>query len=203
MDAPALALHSAFVGAFSPYLKGIFAERGLPDIAPEVVSVAEQWLSDELSTLLELPYAGQRRSPLEVVQEAMTGPTVALQASGAKPPLRDPVSVAALPGDVYGIAPASSSQLGEDAFHAHLAWGVEKARALAPLVSGGLTVLVVSGDLMDRSKFEDAVTGAGLQMSLWGRGNDGGRPAMAFVDLNHSDSDEAISSSDRLWTTRR
>lgn len=194
MDAPAFALHSAFVGAFSPYLKEILSQRGLPEISPDVVATASQWLSDELSALLELPYASQRRSPLELVQEAITGPTAALQSAGAEPALRDPVSVAALPDDLYGIAPTSSSVLGEEAFRAHLAWGVEKARALAPLVSSGLTVLVVSTDLMDRSKFEDAVKGAGLQLAIWGKGNSEARPAVAFVDLNHSDSDEAISS---------
>ena len=192
MDAAASALHSAFVGAFSPYLKEILQQRGLPAISPDVVAMAEQWMSDELLDLLELPYGRQRRSPLEVVQEAMTGPTEALQAAGADPALRDPVSVAALPGDVYGIAPASSSVLGDEAFHAHLAWGVEKARALAPLVSESLTVLVVSGELMDRSKFEDAVKGAGLELAIWGRSDDEVRPALAFVDLTHPDSDEAI-----------
>ncbi|MGI9648967.1 MAG: hypothetical protein ACR2OI_10645, partial [Acidimicrobiia bacterium] len=192
MDAPASALHSAFVGSFSPYLKEILEQRGLPAISADIVRAAEQWLDAQLAALLELPYARQRRSPLEVVQEAMTGPTKALQEAGAKPVLRDPVSVAALPGDIFGIAPASSSVLGEEAFQAHLAWGVEKARALAPQVVGGLSVLVVSGDLMDRSKFEDAVNGAGLEMVVWGRGNAEVRPAIAFVDPTHSDADEAI-----------
>ena len=193
MDAPGSALHSAFVGAFSPYLKEILEQRGLPPLPPEVVSDAQQWLDGELRAVLELPYPQQRRSPLEIFQEAMSGPTNALESAGARPPLRDPVSVAALPGDTYGIAPASSSPLGEEAFQAHLAWGVEKARAVAPLVrSTGLRVLVLSGDLMDRSKFEDAVAGAGLQLVMWGQAEEGERPAVAFVDLAHLDSDEVI-----------
>jgi len=193
MDAPASALHSAFVGAFSPYLKGILEERGLPGVPAEVVATAEEWLATELGALLDLPYPQQRRSPLEVVQEAMSGPTAALEATGAKPPLRDPVSVAALPGDTFGIAPASSSALGEQAFQAHLAWGVEKAQTMAPLLSSpALRALVVSGNLMDRSKFEAAVAGAGLELVLWGKAEEGVRPAVAFVDLGHPDSDDAI-----------
>ncbi len=197
MDARGSALHSAFVGAFRPYLKAILDDRGLPTLPEEVVVDAETWLAEALASLLELPYAAQRRSPLELVQEAMAGPTSALAAVGARVPLRDPITVAALPGDNFGIAPASSTALGEDAFEAHLAWGIEKARALAPLVSGqGRRVLVVSNDLMDRSRFEDAINAAGLQLELWGSPSEGPRvrPVVAFVDLGHGEADAAITS---------
>lgn len=192
MDAFGSALHSAFVGAFAPYLKGILEERGLPALPDEVVSAAERWLDERLAGLLELRYPEQRRSPLEIVQEAMAGPTEALSAMAVKAPLRDPVSVAALPGDTYGLAPASSAVLGEVAFEAHLAWGIEKARVLAPLVSGaGREVVLLSGDLMDRSRFEEAVNDAGLRLQSWDSETDQ-RPVLAFVDLTHSDAETAI-----------
>ena len=127
-----------------------------------------------------------------------------------KAPLRDPVSVAALPGDIYGIAPASSAALGESAFEAHLAWGIAKARVLAPLVSGrGRRVALLTGDLMDRSRFEAAVHDAGLQLESWIPEPDQ-RPVVAFVDLTHPDADRAIEAlasaghqDDRLWPSRR
>ena len=195
MDAPATALHSAFVGGFRPYLNAIFEERQL-SVPPECIDDAEAWIDETLQELLEQPYAEQRRSPLEIVQEAMTGITAALTAAGASKVLRDPVTVSALPGDLYGIAPASSSALGEEAFQVHIAWGIEKAKALAPLVSGvGRGVAVVSGDLIDISRFEDAVNGAGMQLQVWWKKGEGEpKPVVAFVDLTHPDADDAIES---------
>ncbi|MBT8218064.1 MAG: hypothetical protein HKN74_14575 [Acidimicrobiia bacterium] len=190
MDATGSALHSAFVGGFGPYLKAILDERGLPHLDDDTVQAATEWLDDELRTLLDQPFHLQDRSPLELVQQAMEGPTGALRAAGVKAPLRDPVSVAALPGDHYGLAPASSAALGEEAFHAHLAWGAAKASALAPLVTGGRPVLLLSGDLMDRSRFEEAVREVGLRLAT--SSDDGLRPLVAFVDLKHPDADDLI-----------
>ena len=156
MNSTSARLHAAFVGGFRPYLNAILSERNLPELNPSVLTQAEQWLDTALRELLELPYGDQRRSPLEIVQEAISGPTEALKGLGVKPLLRDPVAVAALPGDLFSLAPASSAMLGEEAFHAHLAWGAGKAQALAPLVSGqGRRVVLLSGDLMDRSRIED------------------------------------------------
>jgi len=193
MDVSAAALHQAFVGAFAQYLNEV--TDPLPDdLPPQIIQEATEWLERELARVLELPFAEQRRSPLEIVQEATAGPNQALADAGVRPPLRDPVSVAAMPGDTYGLAPASSSVLGEEAFHAHLAWGAEKARALAPLVSGeGRTVLLVSRDLIDRSRFEDAVNAAGLRLAMWGSDLPF-PPVVAFVDLTHPEADEAIRS---------
>ena len=195
MDARSSALHQAFVGGFRPYLKEILDERGLPPVPEAVVAAAERWLSEELAGLLALPYSAQRRSPLEIVQEAMAGPNQALAGAGVRAPLRDPVATAALPGDRFGIAPASSAALGEQAFEAHLAWGIDKARALAPIVTGaGRRVVLVSGDLMDRSRIEDAVNGAGLQLTVWAAPVAGAEASavLAFVDLTHPDADRAI-----------
>ena len=194
MDSLGSAVHSAFVGGFRPYLNAIFVERDLPTVPPEAINAAEIWLDETLHRLLEQPFAEQRHSPLEIVQQATAGITDALTGAGASPVLRDPVTVGALPDDRYGIAPASSSALGEEAFQAHIAWGIEKARALAPLVTGaGRGVAVVSGDLMDISRFEDAVNGAGMQLQAWGKTGEGEpRPVVAFVDLTHSAADEAI-----------
>lgn len=167
MDETGAVLHSAFVGAFRPYLKAKLAERGLPELPEPVFDEAVKTLDESLRSLLELPFPQQRRSPLEILQEALAGPTETLAASGARPVLRDPVAVAALPGDTFALAPASSAELGDEAFHAHLTWGAAKAAALAPLVGGGRQVVLVSHDLMDRSRFEDATQSVGLEIVAW------------------------------------
>ena len=195
MDEGAQELHQAFVGALQPYLKAILADRGIPELDGETINAARDWLDGQLRDLLALPLAEQARSPLELFQEAMAGPNSRLAELGVRPPLRDPVAVSALPGDTYGLAPASSSVLGEEAFHAHLAWGVAKAGAVAPLVSTDEGVVVlVSRDLVDRSRFEGGVNEAGLRLEVWASSKDirSLRPTAAFVDLTHEAAGEAL-----------
>ena len=86
MDATARALHAAFVGGFGPYLKAILDERGLPQLDDDTVRAATEWLDGELQTLLDQPFHLQRRSPLELVQQAVEGPTGALRATCGSPP---------------------------------------------------------------------------------------------------------------------
>ena len=79
------------------------------------------------ATLLSLPFHRQSRGPLELFQDAVRFPTAVLQEAGvaAVPGTRPPAT--ALPGDLYDLAPASSQELGEDVWGAHLAWGAAKA----------------------------------------------------------------------------
>ncbi|HSJ28101.1 MAG TPA: hypothetical protein VLB67_07800 [Acidimicrobiia bacterium] len=110
----------------------MLADRGL-DSTPgldEAIGRGETWLRNELGEQLAKPFERQIRGPLEVFQEAMRFPTEALAAHGAVPVSRDQVTANALPGDVYDLAPASSRDLGEDVWRAHLAWGAAKAAAL-------------------------------------------------------------------------
>jgi hypothetical protein len=118
--------------AYRPHLQRLLAERGL-DATPgmeEAIERGEAWLRAELSDLLARPFEDQTRGPLEVFQEAMRFPTEVLAAQGVPPVERDQVTSHALPGDVYDLAPASSRDLGEDVWRAHLAWGAAKAAAL-------------------------------------------------------------------------
>ncbi|MEX1043049.1 MAG: hypothetical protein WD532_11755 [Acidimicrobiia bacterium] len=125
-------LAAALVSAYRPYVTAMLAERGLGPVAglePSLVD-GEAWLGRELATLLSRPFAEQTRGPLEVFQEAMEFPTRALAAAGVAAVTRDEVTANALPGDLYDLAPASSRDLGEEVWAAHLRWGVEKAAAL-------------------------------------------------------------------------
>ncbi len=97
------------------------------------IAAGKAWLQTELELELATPYLKQRRGPLEIFQAAMSFPTAALSAAAVAEPTRDRVAVQALPGDRYDLAPASSQDIGEAVWSAHLAWGVTKAAAVMGL----------------------------------------------------------------------
>jgi hypothetical protein len=132
-------------------------------------------------------------------------PTAALEAIGAEPIDRDPVDMAVLPRDRYGLAPAGSQDLGEAVWRAHLAWGIAKAEGVAGMVpaaaSQGPTrpvAALVGMDLMDRSKIEAAAHAAGYELSVLrnpaaiAAAIADRPPVVVFVDLTHRSADEAI-----------
>lgn len=102
----------------------------VPEGADEAITEGKAWLRSALTDLLVRPFAEQPRGPLEVFQEAMRFPTAALEQAGVEAPTRDPVAEAALPGDLYNLAPASTRDLGEEVWTIHLMWGATKAKAL-------------------------------------------------------------------------
>lgn len=122
-------LIDAFVAAYPSHVELRCAVLGV-DPPSGAVRRGQTWLHEALTELLEQPFAEQRRGPLELFQEAMRFPTAALIDAGVEPMDRNAVARAALPGDLYDLAPASSQDLGEEAWRAHLRWGAEKARAL-------------------------------------------------------------------------
>jgi hypothetical protein len=180
-------LRGAFVAAYRPYVEGILADRGLPPVLAAVAE-GERWLDETLAALLALPVREQPRSPLEVFQEALRFPTEALEESGVTPVSRDQVAEAALPGDRYDLAPASSQDLGEEAWRAHIAWGAAKAARIGPLA------VTFTRSLMDASRIEAAGAAAGFRVVTVR--DLGASPAsgvvVAFVDLEHPDADEAV-----------
>lgn len=124
-------LTRALTHAYRPYVEAILRSRQIDPVpVTDAIAEGETWLERALTDLLTKPFADQRRGPLEVFQEAMRFPTEALQAAGVPPEPRDEVTANALPGDVYDLAPASSRDLGEEVWQAHLHWGARKAQAL-------------------------------------------------------------------------
>lgn len=125
-------LSRLLVEAYRPHVRARLAELAIdpPPGLEGALAEGEAWLRGHLLALLEQPFAAQPRGPLEVFQEAMRFPTEALQAASVEPVRRDPAAAAALPGDLYDLAPPSSASLGEEVWRAHLAWGAAKAAAL-------------------------------------------------------------------------
>ncbi len=132
MITEARALRDALARVYRPWLIHLFETRGW-EVGPalaEAIDEGEQWLADGLDHLLGEPFDRQRRGPLELFQEAMRFPTAALIDLGVDRVERDPMAVQAVPGDIFDLAPASSSALGETVWHAHIAWGAAKANAM-------------------------------------------------------------------------
>jgi hypothetical protein len=185
VEAVSRALLDAFVAAYRPYVEARLVSTGWPSVG-ESIAAGEEWLSGALSELLTLPFALQRRSPLELFQEAVRFPTEALERAGVAAVPRDEVAVVALPGDLFGLAPASSQDLGEAGWRAHLEWGAAKAASVRP------SAVLVSRNQIDRSRIEDAAVSAGYRIDVVGEVPAEGRWAVGFVDLEHPGADAAI-----------
>lgn len=198
MIEPAAAVRDAFVDVYDGWVRTRLRDGGLPEPDGLETALADgrAWLDEELTALLGQPFAQQARGPLEVYQEAMRFPTEVLAAAGVEPVARDEVTANALPGDRYGLAPAASHELGEEAWQAHLAWGAAKAADfLQPSVT---RVGVVSRNLMDRSKLESAVTAAGHE--LVAVGTELPDLDVLIVDLEHPDAFDLLGSAAGIRT---
>lgn len=139
MTPTAAELASSLMAAYAPYVRDRVARLG-PDPPPGLEGAIEEgrrWLETALQDLLGRPFAGQDRGPLELFQEALRFPTAVLERAGYEAVPRDELVANALPGDLFDLAPASSSDLGEAAWRAHLAWGASKAAAMRRMVDGG------------------------------------------------------------------
>jgi len=186
-------LRDAFVDAYRGWVLGRVRDTGLPEpeALAEVLDEGSAWLETELTALLALPFRDQRRGPLEIFQEAMQFPTGSLLEAGVSPVVRDEVAANALPGDLYGLAPAASHELGEEAWRAHLAWGAAKAADFVRPVAN--RVGVVSRNLMDRSKLESALRGAGHEVVVV-RAEVPEAIGVLIVDLEHPDAEGLVAS---------
>lgn len=194
-----------FCAGLGPYLVGRLDALDLePAVRAEAIAAGGRVLDAAFADWVGLAAGAQRRSPLELLREALSAVTAALAAAGVAPVERDAQQEALLPGDVYDLVPPTSRDLGDEALHAHVAWGLARAEAIAGMVPAtpppptAAAVALVGTNLMDRARIEEAVREAGLDLVLWrnpgavAAGLAGKPPLLAFVDLEHGAAGEAI-----------
>src|SRR5680860_89088 len=157
-------LYTALIAAFPSYTTALLAERGYPldRSSVEAIEQATAGLDAELAAELELPFAEQRRSPLELFRGALAVTAGSLAAAGVV--LADS-SGAVSETDPYDLAPGSSSALGPEAHTAHLAWGTAKAAAFvgerSPVKSTPAAMLM-AGDRSERDQVLSAFKERGI-----------------------------------------
>ena len=132
MTPTAAELVASLVDAYEPYVRDRIARQRIevPPGLDGAIAEGHLWLDTALQDLLGRPFASQDRGPLELFQEALRFPTAVLEQAGHQPVPRDDLVANALPGDLFDLAPASSNDLGEATWKAHLAWGAAKAAAM-------------------------------------------------------------------------
>lgn len=196
----------AFSAAFVPYVEARLAARGLdPEPIRDAIDAGRKQAADALAAWARRSPRNQRASPLELVREALLLPTAALAARGAEPVARDVEQVAALPGDHFDLAPATSRDLGDEAWQAHVAWGIARAGEVAGMVprppseeASGAFAALVATDLMDRTRIAETGSAAGCEVVVWRNpgaieaGLGQRTPVVAFVDLTHAAANDAI-----------
>lgn len=109
------------------------AARGGVSIAPDdpqltaVVESAAQRLVSDLAELLARDVDEQRTNPLSLFRDAVAAPTDLLIARGARPPGVDRFEADHFPRDVFGLGPASWSDVDPELHEPGITWGAWKA----------------------------------------------------------------------------
>lgn len=202
------AVADAFVVAYRPFIESQLESLASGVEVDEGVRQGAQWLEAELNQWAAQSAGEQHRGPLQIFQTAVAFPTAGLEAAGIVPPARDASAQRALPGDLYGLAPASSRDIGGDAWRAHIEWGIAKAKLVADVVPAGvapaagtrssLAVAAVTMNQADRAAVHLVAVERGLPVRHWrnpgaiARGLEDETPRWAVVDVDHAAADEAV-----------
>ncbi len=206
-------LAKALVSDFPSYLRGRVEELGIAESSPvsDGIQTATADLAASLRALATQSPHEQVKSPLELVRDATMTVTRALLESGAPTPVRDEWAQDVHPEDIYGLYPASSRDLGEEAWQLHLAWGIDKARLVAGMVPtqdpetpppssttpAMPTVSLFGFDADSRAKLGELLRVRGYRSLIWRNpaALESGlvdSPVLVLVDLTHASAHEAI-----------
>jgi hypothetical protein len=198
---------AALVAAFPNYVVGRLAALGVEpdDELDAAVASANSRLEIELRELLSQPELAQVESPLEVVRRATQPITAMLAGRGVPPAGRDEWHAETQPEDPYGLYPASSQELGEEAWRLHLDWGVRKARAVAGVVpkksagSGlGVPAVALFGvPVEQRDGLREVIERRDYRALIWRNpaaldSVNEVRPVLVLVYLGHPEAHQAI-----------
>ncbi len=102
-------------------------ESGWLDDARAAGERAREEVGARLRSLLAQDVDEQRTNPLGVIRTAVRYPTEVLQRAGVPPVVRDDFLESTFADDVYGLAPASWRDLGDEVHEAGIVWGAWKA----------------------------------------------------------------------------
>ena len=80
-----------------------------------------------LAALLGTDVDEQRANPLDILRDAISGPTAVLRAAGAQPVARDRFAEERFPDDVFDLTPATWADIDESLAEPGLTWGAWKA----------------------------------------------------------------------------
>ncbi|MGB1727392.1 MAG: hypothetical protein ACPHIW_04525, partial [Ilumatobacteraceae bacterium] len=80
-----------------------------------------------LGALLGTDVDEQRANPLDILRDAIGGPTAVLRAAGAQPVARDRFAEERFPDDVFDLTPATWADIDESLAEPGLTWGAWKA----------------------------------------------------------------------------
>lgn len=105
---------------------GVVVSADDPELAV-VVQMAVDRLVGELEALLATDVDEQRTNPLSLFRRAVDGPTDFLVRQGARPPAPDGFAATHYPDDVFGLGPASWSDIDAGLHEAGITWGAWKA----------------------------------------------------------------------------
>lgn len=161
-----------------------------------------------LRRLLGMDIAEQPTNPLELLRHATQGPTQVLADAGVAPVARDDFDVANFPLDVYALVPLSFDEIDEALREPGIAWGAAKAHvhlrrrreapptpvppsspasrsaSAATTEAPAARVVVLSADLMDRSKISAVYPEAIVVRSIDKLLEEAATATLALVDLN-------------------
>lgn len=170
-------LHRALVEAYPGYVARLLGERGIEvdEVVADAIVEGTEVLDGSMAAFEAIPTLEQRSSPLELFREALRPVDRALALVGA-PVARDvPPSQAGW--DRFGLAPGSSQVLGPRAHEAHLAWGVRKAAAAAPLINRPCAVVMAAADRHE--ELAPLLEGLGYRLPT----RDGETVAVSLIDV--------------------
>jgi hypothetical protein len=129
---PAAQLLSVATSVTEGWLRGglarVAGSRDLATVAPDdVISGLVANLLEELRDLLATDVDDQRSTPLSLYRNAVATPTSLLRAAGVSPPVLDPFVANSFPDDLYGLGPATWSDIDPAMQEPGLTWGAWKA----------------------------------------------------------------------------
>jgi hypothetical protein len=105
---------------------GVSISTDDPELSAVVGDAVDRLLTD-LETLLDTDVDEQRTNPLSIFRAAVGGPTAFLVRRGATPPVADGFTSTHFPDDVFGLGPASWSDIDPELHEPGITWGAWKA----------------------------------------------------------------------------